>query len=61
MANRLNRDGGKAISVGSSTTHDQDLRHDLDNRQTEDMAPVSSDVGSATVEKAEMMTSGRVA
>ena len=37
MANRLNRDGGKAISVGSSTTHDQDLRHDLDNRQTEDM------------------------
>ena len=37
MANRLNRDGGKAISVGSSTTHDQDLRRDLDNRQTEDM------------------------
>ena len=36
-ANRLNRDGGKAISVGSSTTHDQDLCHDLDNRQTEDM------------------------
>ena len=37
MVNRLNRDGGKAISVGSSTTHDQDLCHDLDNRQTEDM------------------------
>ena len=37
MANRLNRDGGKAISFGSSTTHDQDLYHDLDNRQTEDM------------------------
>ena len=37
MANRLNRDGGRAISVGSSTTHDQDLRHDLDNRQTKDM------------------------
>ena len=37
MANRLNRDGGKAISVGSSTTHDQDLRRDLDNRKTEDM------------------------
>ena len=37
MANRLNHDGGKAISIGSSTTHDQDLRHDIDNRQTEDM------------------------
>ena len=37
MANRLNRDGGKTISVGSSTMHDQDLRPDLDNRQTEDM------------------------
>ena len=37
MTNRLNRDGGKAISVGPSTMHDQDLRHDLDNRQTEDM------------------------
>ena len=37
MANRLNRDGGKAISIGSSTTHDQDLHRDLDNRQTEDM------------------------
>ena len=37
MANRLDRDGGKAISVASSTTHDQDLRRDLDNRQTEDM------------------------
>ena len=37
MANRLNRNGGKAISIGSSTTHDQDFRHDLDNRQTEDM------------------------
>ena len=37
MVNRLNRDGSKAISVGLSTTHDQDLRHDLDNRQTEDM------------------------
>ena len=37
MANRLNRDGGKAISAGSSTTHDQDLRRDLDNRHTEDM------------------------
>ena len=38
MANRLNRDGGKAISVGSSTTHDQDLRHDLEHRQTEHMS-----------------------
>ena len=37
MANRLNRDGGKAISVGSSAMHDQDLRHDPDNLQTEDM------------------------
>ena len=37
MANRLYRDGGKAISIGSSTMHDQDLRHDLDNHQTEDM------------------------
>ena len=37
MANRLNREGGKAISVGSSTMHDQDLCHDRDNRQTEDM------------------------
>ena len=37
MANQLNRDGGKAISVGSSTTDDQDLRHNLDNHQTEYM------------------------
>ena len=37
MANRLNRDGGKAISIGSSTTHDKVLRHDLDNHQTKDM------------------------
>ena len=37
MANRLNRDRGKAISVGSSTTRNQDLRHDLNNRLTEDM------------------------
>ena len=37
MANRLNRDRGKAISVGSSTTRNQDLRHDLNNRRTEDM------------------------
>ena len=37
MANRLNRDDSKAISVRSSTTHDKDLCHDLDNRQTEDM------------------------
>ena len=37
MANRLNREGGKAISIGSSTMHEQDLYHDLDNRQTEDM------------------------
>ena len=37
MANRLNRDGGKAIFVEWSTRHDQDLRHDLNNRQTEDM------------------------
>ena len=37
MVNRLNRDGGKAISIGSSTTHNQDLHRDLDNRQTKDM------------------------
>ena len=49
------------ISAGSSTTHDQDLRRDLDNRQTEDMRTASSDNGSAAIEKAEMMTSGRAA
>ena len=37
MANQLNSDRGKAISVGSSTMRNQDLRHDLNNRQTEDM------------------------
>ena len=37
MVNQLNRDGGKAISFGSSTIHEQDLRHNLNNRQTEDM------------------------
>ena len=36
MANRLNRDRGKAISVRSSTTRNRDLRHDLNNRLTED-------------------------
>ena len=36
-ADRLNRDRGKTISVGSSTTHNQDLRNDLNNRLYEDM------------------------
>ena len=59
MANRLNHDGGKAISIGSSTTHDQDLRRDLDNRQTEDMHTRIERRRERTVEKAEMMISGR--
>ena len=37
MADRLNRDRGKAISIGSSTSRDLDLRDDLNNRQNEDM------------------------
>ena len=61
MANRLNRDGGKAISVGSSTTHDQDLRHDLDNRQTEDMRTRIERRPEAIIEKAKMMTSEKAA
>ena len=34
---RLDRDRGKTISVGSSTTRNRDLRHDLNNRLYEDM------------------------
>ena len=37
VADRLHRDRGKTISVGSSTTRNRDLRDDLNNRQYEDM------------------------
>ena len=37
MADWLNRDRGKTISVGSSTTRNRDLRDDLNNREYEDM------------------------
>ena len=36
-ADRLDRDRGKTISVGSSTTRNRDLRHDLNNRLYKDM------------------------
>ena len=37
VADRLNRDRSKTISVGSSTTRNRDLRNDLNNRLYEDM------------------------
>ena len=37
MADRLNRDRGKAISVGLSTTRNRDPHDDLNNRLYEDM------------------------
>ena len=37
MANWLNRECGKTISIGSSTSRDQDLQGDLKNRLIEDM------------------------